>query len=84
MQSYREAEKMKNRERGTHRSLADGGGIAAASAQKRVQSPNNVAEERGGSGGVVDRDVGCRRASASAWSRSTAAAMLVLCSSVRR
>jgi hypothetical protein len=84
MRSYREAEKMKNRERGTHRSLADGGGTAAASVQKKVQSPSNVTEERGGSNGVVDRDVGRRRASASAWSRSMAAAMLVLCSSVWR
>jgi hypothetical protein len=85
MRSYREAEKMKNGERGTHRSLADGGGTAAASVQKKVQSPSNVADERGGGGGVVDRDVGHRRASASAWSRSTVAAMLVLLrSSVRR
>jgi hypothetical protein len=84
MQSYRKAEKMKNRERGTHRSLADGGGTAATSVQKKVQSPSNVAEERCGGGGVVDRDVGRRRASASAGSRSTAAAMLFLYSSVRR
>jgi hypothetical protein len=83
MRSYREAEKMKNRERGTHQSLADGDGTAAASVQKKVQSPSNVAEERGGSGGVVDGDVGRRRASASAWSRSMVAAMLVFCSSVR-
>jgi hypothetical protein len=58
MRSYREAEKMKNRERGTHRSLADGGGTAATSEQRKVQSPSNVAEERCGGGGVVDRDVG--------------------------
>jgi hypothetical protein len=53
MLSCREAEKMKNRERGTHRSLADGGGTAAASVQKKIQSPSNVAAERGG--GVVDK-----------------------------
>jgi hypothetical protein len=49
---------MKNRERGTHRSLADGGGTAATSKQRKVQSPSNVAEERYGGVGVVDRDVG--------------------------
>jgi hypothetical protein len=65
MRSYREAEKMKNGERGTHRSLAGGSGTAAASVQEKVQSPSNVAAE-GGGGGVVDKDVGRRRASASA------------------
>jgi hypothetical protein len=84
MRSYRELEKMKDRERGTHRSLADGGGTAATSVQKKVQSPSNVAEERCGGGGVVDRGVGRRRASASAGSRSTVVAMLFLCSSVQR
>jgi hypothetical protein len=82
MQSYREAEKMKNRERGTHRSLAGGGGTAAASVQEKVQSPSKVAAERGG-GGVIDRDVGRRRASAPACRWATVAAFL-LCSSVRR
>jgi hypothetical protein len=61
-----------------------GGNGAAASVQEKVQSPSNVVKERCGGGGVVDRDVGRRRASASAGSRSTAAAMLFLCSSVRR
>jgi hypothetical protein len=61
-----------------------GGNGAAVTVQEEVQSPSNVAEERCGSGIVVDRDVGRRRASASAGSRSTAAAMLFLCFSVRR
>jgi hypothetical protein len=61
--------------------LAAGDGIAAANAQRKIQSPSSVAERRGG-GGVVDGDVGRRRASAPAWSRSTTA--FFLCSSVRR
>jgi hypothetical protein len=84
MRSYGEAEKMKSTERGTHRSLAGNGGIAAANVQEEVQSPGSIAAERGGGGRVVDEDVGRRRASASARSRSTAAAMLVLYSSFRR
>jgi hypothetical protein len=72
---------MKNKDgRRTYRSLADGSGTAAASVQKKVQSPSYIAEERGG-GGVVDEDVGRRRVSTPAWSRSTAE--LLLCSSVR-
>jgi hypothetical protein len=50
--------------------------------QMKVQSPSNVAEKRGGGGGIVDEDVGRHRASAAVWSRSTA--MQVLCSLVRR
>jgi hypothetical protein len=50
----------------------------AASVQRKIQSPNNVTERRGGGGGVVDEGVGRRRASAPAWSESTAAQ--VLCS----
>jgi hypothetical protein len=61
-----------------------GGNGATASVQEKFQSPSNVAEERCGGGGVVDGGVGRRRASVSAGSRSTAAAMLFLCSSVRR
>jgi hypothetical protein len=73
---------MKNKDRRrTYRSLADGGGTAAANLQKNVQSPSYSAEERGGGGGVVDEDVGRRRASASVWSRSTVEQ--VLYSSVR-
>jgi hypothetical protein len=49
------------RERGTHRSLVDGGGTAATSVREEVQSPSSVAKERCGGGGVVDRDVGRRR-----------------------
>jgi hypothetical protein len=64
--SYREAGGMKNknRERRTHRSLAGGDG-AAASVQRKIRSHGNVAERRGG-GGVVDGNVGRRRASAPA------------------
>jgi hypothetical protein len=78
--SYRKAWERKNRGGGAHRSLAGDGGTAATNVQKKVQSPSDVAEERGG--GVVDKDVGRRRASTSAWSRSTAEQ--VLCSVVRR
>jgi hypothetical protein len=53
----------------------------AASVQRKIRSPSNVTERRGG-GGVVDGDVGRRRASAPAWSRSTAE--FLLCPSVRR
>jgi hypothetical protein len=60
MRSYEEAEKMKNRERGTHQSLVDGGGTTATSVQEKVQSPRNVAGKRCG-GGVVDKDVRRRR-----------------------
>jgi hypothetical protein len=81
MRSYAEAEKMKNRERRTHRSLADGERTTMASVQKKIQSPCNAAERRGG-GGVVDGDAGRRRASAPEWSGSSAA--LLLCPSVRR
>jgi hypothetical protein len=84
MRSYEEAEKMKNRERGTHRSLVDGGGTTAASVQKKIQSPCNAAERKGGGGdgGVVNGDAGRRRASAPEWSGSSAA--LLLCPLVRR
>jgi hypothetical protein len=51
-----------------------GGEGTAASVQRKVQSPSNVAEKSGG--GVVDEDVGRRRASAPAWSRSAAAFLL--------
>jgi hypothetical protein len=54
-----------------------GGDGTAASVQRKIQSPNNVTERRGG-GVVVDEGVGRRRASAPAWSESTAAH--VLCS----
>jgi hypothetical protein len=80
--SYNKAWERKNREGGTHQSLTGGSGTAAANVQKKVQSPSSVAEERGGSGGIVDEDVGRRRASALAWSRLTAEQ--VLCSVVRR
>jgi hypothetical protein len=80
--SYRRAWERKNREGEAHRSLAGGGGTAAANVQKKFRSPSNVAEERGG--GVDDKDVGRRRASVSVsvWSRLTAEQ--VLCSVVRR
>jgi hypothetical protein len=61
-----------------------GGNGATASVWEKFQSPSSVAEERCGGGGVVDGGVGHRRASVSAGSRSTAAAMLFLYSSVRR
>jgi hypothetical protein len=61
--------------------LADDDGTTAASVQKKIQSPCNVAERRGG-GGVIDGNVGHRRASAPEWSRS--AAELFLCSLGRR
>jgi hypothetical protein len=51
-----------------------GGGVTAASAQGKIQSPSNVAERSGG--GVVDEGVGRRRASAPAWSKSAAAFLL--------
>jgi hypothetical protein len=57
--------KNKNGEGGTHRSLAGDDGAAAVSVQKKIQSPCNAAGRRGG-GGVVDEDVGRRRASAPA------------------
>jgi hypothetical protein len=73
MRSYREAKKMKNRERGTHRSLAGGGGMAAASVQEKFQSPSNVAAERGVGGGVVDKMSGVvergRRRGTDRWRR---------------
>jgi hypothetical protein len=69
--SNRKACEGKNREGEAHRSLAGGGGTAMENVQKKFRSPSNVAEEIGG-GGVVDKDVGRRRASVSAWSRSTA------------
>jgi hypothetical protein len=80
---YRETGGMKNknRERGAHRSLAGGDG-AAASAQRKIRSLSNVAERRGG-GGVVDGNVGRRRASVPACRRATAEAFL-LCPSARR
>jgi hypothetical protein len=78
--SYRRAGKI--RERGTHRSLADGEGTTAASVQRKIQSPCNAAERRGGGGGVVDGDAGRRRASAPEWSGSSAT--FLLCPSVRR
>jgi hypothetical protein len=53
----------------------------AASMQKKIQSPCNVAERSGG-GGVVDENVGHRRALAPEWSRS--AVELFLCSLGRR
>jgi hypothetical protein len=61
--------------------LADDDGMAAASVQRKIQSPCNAAE-RGGGGGVVDGDAGCCRASAPEWSGSSAA--FLLCPSVRR
>jgi hypothetical protein len=70
----------KNREGGTHRSLAGGIGTMA-SVQRKIRSPSNVTKKRGG-GGVIDEDVGRHRASAQAWSKSTA--VQVLYSSVRR
>jgi hypothetical protein len=79
--SDRKAWEGKNREGEAHRSLPGGGGTATENVQKKFRSPGSVAEERGG-GGVVDKDVGRRRASASAWSRATAEQ--VLCSVVRR
>jgi hypothetical protein len=59
--SYRRAWERKNREGEAHRSLADGGGTATANVQKKYRSPGNVAEERGGGGGIVDKDVERRR-----------------------
>jgi hypothetical protein len=56
--------KNKNREGRAHRSLADDDGVAA-SVQREIQSHGNVAERRGG-GGVIDGNVGRRRASAPA------------------
>jgi hypothetical protein len=53
----------------------------AANVQRKIQSPSNVIEKRGGDGGVVDEDVGHCRALAPAWSRSMV--VQVLCSSVR-
>jgi hypothetical protein len=80
--SYREAEEMKSKDkRRTYQSLADGDGTTAASVQRKIQSPSNVTKKRGG-GSVVIEDVGHRRASAPAWSRSMVAQ--VLCSSDRR
>jgi hypothetical protein len=67
--------KNKNRERGTHRSLASGDG-AVASVQRKIRSHSNVAERRGG-GGIVDGNVGCRQASAPVWSRT--AVVLLRC-----
>jgi hypothetical protein len=69
--SYREAEEMKSKDgRRTYRSLADGDGTTAASVQRRIRSPSNVTKRRGG-GGIVNEDVGRRRASAQAgrWRR---------------
>jgi hypothetical protein len=40
------------------------------SVQRKIQSPSNVTEKRGG-GSVVEEDVGCRRASAPVRIRST-------------
>jgi hypothetical protein len=66
---------MKNRDgRRTYRSLC-GGGVVAVSIQRDIQSPNNVME-RGSGGGVVDEGIGCRRASAPVWSKSTAVQVL--------
>jgi hypothetical protein len=62
--------------------LVDGEGTTAASVQKRIQSPCNAAERRGGGGGVVDGDAGRHRASVPEWSRS--AVELFLCSLGRR
>jgi hypothetical protein len=56
-----------------------GGDGAAASVQRKIRSHSNVAERRGG-GGVVDGNVGRRRASAPAWRRM--AAVLLRCPSV--
>jgi hypothetical protein len=61
--------------------LVDGDRTTAASAQKKIQSPCNIAERRGG-GGVIDGNVERRRASAPEWSRS--AVELFLCSLGRR
>jgi hypothetical protein len=72
---------MKNKDRRrTYRSLASGNGTAT-SVQRKIQSPSNVTERRGG-GGIVYGDVRHRRASAPAWSRTTAE--LLLRSSLRR
>jgi hypothetical protein len=79
--SYKGAWERKNKdERRSHRSLAAGDGTAAANEQGKVRSHSNVTEKGGGD--VVDEDVGRRRASAQARSRS--AAELLLCPSVRR
>jgi hypothetical protein len=79
--SYKEAGRMKNknRERGAHRSLAGGDGTTA-SVQRKIGSLGNAAE-RGG--GVVDDDAGRRQAEAPECSWVTAAALL-LGSLVRR
>jgi hypothetical protein len=61
--------------------LADDDGTTAASVQRKIQSPCNAAERRGG-GDVIDGDAGRRRASAPEWSGSSAA--FLLCPSVRR
>jgi hypothetical protein len=53
----------KNREGRTHRSLAGDDG-AAVIMLREIRSRGNVAERRGGGGGVVDGNVGRRRASA--------------------
>jgi hypothetical protein len=53
--------------------LADGDGTVT-NVQRKIQSPNNVTERRGGGG--VDEGVGRRRASAPAWSESTVALVL--------
>jgi hypothetical protein len=55
----------------------NGGDGTAASSQKKIRPPGIVREKSGG-GGVVGEGVGRRRASAPAWSKSTA--MQVLCS----
>jgi hypothetical protein len=51
-----------------------GGDGTATNVQRKIQSPNNVTERRGG--GVVDEGVGRRQASAPAWSESTTAQVL--------
>jgi hypothetical protein len=57
--------KNKNREGRAHRSLAGDDG-AAASVLREIRSHSNVAERGGGGGGVIDGNVGRRRASAPA------------------
>jgi hypothetical protein len=64
--SYREAEEMKSKDGGrTYRSLANGDGTMAAGVQRKIRSPSNVTKRRG-DGGVIDEDVGRRRASVQA------------------